>query len=190
MSRSRKIDVGAVVLFALGLAFWVWTFSLPTEVADEAAAAQAEPTVATAKAEPAVAAAQAAAREAAPEAVAAEKERKRVAARRAMREEVEARAAAEAAAEDNKSMALVMAQGWVKDRLKSPGTADFGGVWGGDFQRPDDCVTVLDANTFRVRGWVDAQNGFGATVRTDFNCKVMDLGNGEWKCLDIQMNQR
>jgi len=46
----------------------------------------------------------------------------------------------------------------VKDRLKSPGTAQFGGEF------------LREATTPELVGWVDAQNGFGALVRSDWVC--------------------
>jgi hypothetical protein len=63
--------------------------------------------------------------------------------------------------------AWVMAQEFVKRRLKAPGTADFGSVFK-DYQNPDHVVTDLGSGKYKVRGWVDSQNGFGATVRSDF----------------------
>ncbi len=83
-----------------------------------------------------------------------------------------------------------MAQRFVKDRLKSPGTADFGSVWGGDYQAPRDHVEVVGVNTYVVKGWVDAENAFGGTMRCDFRCKLQDEGNGEWRCLEIDVEQR
>lgn len=48
----------------------------------------------------------------------------------------------------------------VKEKLKSPSTAQF-------------CTTTeatigRNGNTWTVKGWVDAQNGYGATVRANF----------------------
>jgi hypothetical protein len=71
---------------------------------------------------------------------------------------------------DRKTEAWVMAQQFVKDYLKSPRTADFGGF--SDFQSPDRCVTELANGEYVVSGWVDAQNGFGAVVRSNFVVKL------------------
>lgn len=94
-----------------------------------------------------------------------------------------------AASAPDKIEAWIMAEKFVKDRLKSPGTANFGGVFN-NYQDPDDQVSVVGANTYVVTGWVDAQNGFGATVRTNWRCKLLYLGNGKWRCLDLTMEQR
>ncbi|MEK9986510.1 MAG: hypothetical protein VW879_17365 [Opitutae bacterium] len=82
---------------------------------------------------------------------------------------------------DDKISAWVMAKDFVKERLKSPSTADFGGVFS-DYQDPDSVVTVLGGGKYVVRAWVDSQNGFGATIRTRFVCKLEDMGNDRWRC--------
>ena len=46
----------------------------------------------------------------------------------------------------------------VRDRLKSPGTAQFGG----EFRR--------ESTTPELTGYVDSQNGFGALVRATWGC--------------------
>lgn len=56
--------------------------------------------------------------------------------------------------------AFVIAENAVKEKLKSPSTAQF-------------CTTTeatigRNGNTWTVKGWVDAQNGYGATVRANF----------------------
>lgn len=56
--------------------------------------------------------------------------------------------------------AFVIAENAVKEKLKSPSTAQF-------------CTTTeatigRSGNTWTVKGWVDAQNGYGATVRANF----------------------
>lgn len=60
----------------------------------------------------------------------------------------------------NKFDAFVIAEKVVKEQLKSPSTAEF-------------CTTTeatigCSGNTWVVKGWVDAQNGYGAVVRADF----------------------
>jgi len=84
--------------------------------------------------------------------------------------------------------AWVMAQQFVKDRLKSPSTADFGGIFG-DYQDPDKVVTDLGGGKFRVRAWVDAQNAFGATVRTRFILELEYVGNDRWRLTSIEFTE-
>jgi len=62
--------------------------------------------------------------------------------------------------------AWVFCQYAVKSRLKAPSTAKFkfGGA-GSD-------VAALGNGRFRVKSWVDAQNSFGAMMRSQFDCVV------------------
>ena len=60
---------------------------------------------------------------------------------------------------DYQAQALAACHNAVRDQLKSPSTADFGGdTWTGD------------TPPITMHGHVDAQNGFGATVRIDWAC--------------------
>jgi hypothetical protein len=52
----------------------------------------------------------------------------------------------------------------VLDQLKSPSTAVFSNI---SLSKVDDHISLLD-------GAVDSENGFGATVRADFECQVYD----------------
>jgi len=74
--------------------------------------------------------------------------------------------------------AWLMAQEFVTDRLKSPSTATFG------WQKAEDCVTELGGGEFKVRGWVDAQNSFGATLRSDFSLTLRYTGSGKWEIVE------
>ncbi len=49
----------------------------------------------------------------------------------------------------------------MSSRLKSPGSAQFGPV----------TVEMTGDGTKLVTGWVDAENGFGALIRTDYYCE-------------------
>jgi len=82
--------------------------------------------------------------------------------------------------EDKREEALVMAQQFIKDRLKSPSTASFGSFFKGEFQSAEKCVTPIENQEYIVRGWVDSQNSFGGTVRTNFMIRIKDKGSGKW----------
>lgn len=58
--------------------------------------------------------------------------------------------------------AQVLAEKEVKNRLKSPSSADF--CWSPTVSR--------SGNTWTVSGYVDAQNSFGATVRSNYTVKI------------------
>ena len=71
----------------------------------------------------------------------------------------------------------------MESRLRSPGTADF------PFGHASNVEAVGD-NRYRLRSYVDSQNAFGATVRTNFDCVVTgtgnDLGNYRLVSLDAE----
>ena len=81
----------------------------------------------------------------------------------------------------SKSEAWFMAQQFVEDRLKSPGTAEYGqqGLWD-----TDERVTDLGGGKYRVRGWVDSQNSFGAKVRANFALTIQYDGNERWRLVE------
>lgn len=60
--------------------------------------------------------------------------------------------------------AIVIAEKEVKASLKSPSTAKF--------SPSSETSVTRSGNTWRVTGWVDAQNGFGATLRNSYTVKI------------------
>lgn len=71
-------------------------------------------------------------------------------------------ACSSSSAKDRSYEARSACQDWVKDKLKAPASAEFGGhsVDGGE-QGP-----------WTITGWVDAQNSFGAKLRNTWTCTV------------------
>ncbi|MFV2030531.1 hypothetical protein [Neisseria sp. S1] len=75
---------------------------------------------------------------------------------------------------DNKTLQLdewtaqAACESAVKQLLKAPATAEFGG-W--DRTRSSD-------DTYTVTGSVDAHNSYGAMLKSSFNCTVRDKGDG------------
>lgn len=78
----------------------------------------------------------------------------------------------------DKISAFAMAKKFVEQNLKSPGSAEYG------WQRADECVTELGNGEYLVKGWVDAQNSFGAKIRNNFSLKLKYMGNYEWRCTE------
>jgi len=70
--------------------------------------------------------------------------------------------------------AWVICQQFVEDRLTAPATADYPAGY-------SQYTTSLGAGRFRVDAYVDAENSFGALVRTDFTCTVNYQGNDSWR---------
>ena len=72
----------------------------------------------------------------------------------------------------NKFLAYNYAEGFVEKMLKSPSTAEFPGVI-----EKDKHITDLGEGKYKINSWVDSQNGFGATIRTNFSCTIIFEGN-------------
>jgi len=77
--------------------------------------------------------------------------------------------------------AWVMCEAFVKDRLKSPASADFGGVFSGDYQDPNTHAVHLGDGKYKCNGFVDSQNSFGGTVRSNFQLTVQHKGGDKWR---------
>ena len=80
--------------------------------------------------------------------------------------------------------AWIMAQEFVTKSLKAPSTADYGDGFLKREQDPEKCVTDLGSGRYAVHGWVDAQNSFGAKIRTHFALTIQCGGNGTWRCVE------
>jgi hypothetical protein len=86
--------------------------------------------------------------------------------------------------EENTSFeACLFGQKIVKAHLKAPATAEFPSCYGSGIN-----AYSIQANpawdTFTVEGYVDAQNGFGAKIRTGFEATMSRTGpsdNATWK---------
>ncbi|MEZ5715195.1 MAG: hypothetical protein R3D85_08510 [Paracoccaceae bacterium] len=85
--------------------------------------------------------------------------------------------------EKNETLAFVMSQDFVKRQLKAPSTAEFPAGRGNyRSQAVGDC-------TFRVSSYVDAQNGFGAMLRTHYSATmVLFPSQGSWSALEVKFN--
>jgi hypothetical protein len=64
----------------------------------------------------------------------------------------------------------------VKLNLKAPATAEFPNPY--QVQ-----ITALSSDSFIVDSYVDAQNGFGALIRSQYHCKMVYDKN---KLIDVQ----
>lgn len=80
---------------------------------------------------------------------------------------------------DVKPMVWVDAEDAVKGGLKSPSTADFPGDY-------ESYITSNGDGTYTVSAYVDAENSFGAKIRSNFRCKVSNEdGSGEGSVTDL-----
>lgn len=70
--------------------------------------------------------------------------------------------------------AIIYAQGFVENCLRAPATAQF----------PWETMAILDGDVWRVSGSVDSQNGFGALIRSDWQCELRKSSDG-WRCRSL-----
>lgn len=77
----------------------------------------------------------------------------------------------ELAAKDLSSAAIIMCQDLVEKQLKSPSTADF--PW---FDRT---IHKNKDERYIIKSYVDSQNSYGATIRTNWHCDIQYKGEGE-----------
>jgi hypothetical protein len=78
--------------------------------------------------------------------------------------------------------AYIMAQQFVEDRLRSPSTADF--------PRQPTSIEEIAQGHFRVSAYVDSQNAFGATLRTEWTCEVKIEDGDNWTLVSITITPR
>lgn len=88
--------------------------------------------------------------------------------------------------EPSEQGAAVMCEEFVKEKLKSPGTAKFSGV------TETKIKTLHDKKPwkYKVDAWVDSQNDFGGVVRNPYLCTVSTSDNDEWKLVDLKFTKR
>lgn len=78
--------------------------------------------------------------------------------------------------------ATVVCKKFVKKRIKTPATADFGGF-------ESDNKDIAPGMSYTVSAYVDAQNSFGANVRNDFTCKVRYEGGGTFTLVNLSFKK-
>lgn len=73
--------------------------------------------------------------------------------------------------------AKVMCEQFIEGRLKSPSSADF--------QNSGEYVVTGAGNEYTVKGYVDADNSFGASLRANWTCTVRDNGDESWNLVSL-----
>ena len=71
-------------------------------------------------------------------------------------------------------------ENFVKNKLKSPSSAVFP-----SYREQIEHTDYLGEDVFKIKSWVDSQNGFGAMIRTRFVCTIYYQDN-KVKCQDLQ----
>lgn len=83
------------------------------------------------------------------------------------------------------TMASIMCEDYVKQRLNSPRSAKFPSFWTGEAR-----IDSLGGGRYRVHSQVDAQNAFGALLRSQFVCSIAKVpGGDEWRLEDLTMER-
>jgi hypothetical protein len=81
--------------------------------------------------------------------------------------------------EEDGDGAIAYCHQFVEQQLKLPDTADFPSF-------PHHQVAETGTQQWRVSAWVEAENSFGGTVRTDWSCEISyDEAAGEWTLVDL-----
>lgn len=79
----------------------------------------------------------------------------------------------------------VMCHDFVKDKLKSPGTAKFAGATEYKYKT----LSTKKQYKWRITAWVDSQNSFGGVVRNPYVCTVSTKDNGKnWHLDDLRFS--
>jgi len=81
--------------------------------------------------------------------------------------------------EHDKISASVMAEEFVRQKLKSPASAKF--PW-----YDDSMIKDLGDGRYIYKSYVDSQNSFGALVRTNFTCCIKYAGDNKWECESLE----
>ena len=86
--------------------------------------------------------------------------------------------------EDNSIGAYIMMENFVKDRLRSPDSAKFPGVFDGKL----DHVRYLGNKKYIINSYVDSQNGFGAMIRSNFSGEIEQTSEDYWSLISLVIN--
>ena len=88
----------------------------------------------------------------------------------------------QACTDQRSTEAYVMIQADVRRELRAPATADFPARYGQGTGHIGDCI-------YRVVGHVDAENGFGATLRASFQGRIeYSPDGGSWRTLELAVD--
>ena len=79
--------------------------------------------------------------------------------------------------------AFVMCQRPVEQRLRSPSSAKFPMT-----STPGVLSVHAGGGRYLVDGFVDAQNGFGAMIRSTWECEIKENADQTWSLLNLKIN--
>lgn len=82
---------------------------------------------------------------------------------------------------DRRASAFSVCTQFVTEQLRAPATAQFPAVSAA-------VVNRMSGDEWEVRAHVDSQNGFGALLRSTFNCTVRFDGEDQWRLVDLKID--
>lgn len=83
--------------------------------------------------------------------------------------------------DDDEYYVAVAAENEVKKRLKAPSTAKFPSI--------SNYAISKEGDAYKVLGYVDAENSFGAKLRISFTAKIKRTGENTYIVLDVQIDE-
>ena len=75
--------------------------------------------------------------------------------------------------------AIAVCKKFIADNLVAPASAKYG--------TPETSLLDADTETWRVMGYVDAQNKMGAMLRLTYRCEVSYQGGDMWNLVDLDI---
>lgn len=92
--------------------------------------------------------------------------------------------ARDAASGGQETMAFVMCQRPVTNQLRAPSSADFPTL-----AQSGVSSSHKGGGVYAVSAYVDAQNGFGAKIRTHWECEIKENQDKTWSLVDLKIIQ-
>lgn len=83
--------------------------------------------------------------------------------------------------EPDDTMAYVMCQDFVKDRLKAPASAGFPLMH-------EATIKENGSEQWQIRSHVDSENSFGANIRSFYDCEIKFVGNDKWQLVSLDFD--
>lgn len=84
---------------------------------------------------------------------------------------------------DNSSLAYIAMEEHVKRQLRTPSTAEFP-----SHREKQSHTTKRGNNTYVINSWVDAENAFGAQVRTRFIGEIEQTGQRSFRLISLELD--
>lgn len=81
---------------------------------------------------------------------------------------------------DPDDYAITMSWEFVKKNLRSPSTAEFAPIREHYKEKQPD-------GSYKVSGYLDSQNAFGATIRSRYTCHLKPADGRNWQLLDLEI---